>query len=147
MSGIKSYLITEQSNSNESNKEVMDYFKSLGFDTPDNPNCRYILLRTEINNRHYFCCMSGGRIINNEPHLTFIGRKTLEALLGLKVPSNQNIVFQEIFLGRTPLRKKLINMLSKHPSGTKVCFVGDMTGSLDGVLFQAFNVRSRKGNK
>lgn len=150
MDRIKSYLITEQLNHNKSNKETTKYFRDMGVCIPTHKTINFmsILLRTEINHKHYFCCMSGGEIINNnEAHLTYIGRKTFEALERLNVynlPFNQPIYFQQIFLGKTPLRKKIIAMLSKLPSGSKVCFVGDMSGSLDGVLFKAFNVCNKE---
>lgn len=95
---------------------------------------KVFLLKTTVNDNFYYVGMAGGtvEVENDDANLTEIGRYVLMALITLNT-GTENVVLQEI-KGTSDIRKKVINYLLKHPSGTKVCFVGDMSGELDGVL-------------
>jgi hypothetical protein len=99
----------------------------------------YSLFETTVGTKVVYCCWSGGYIKDNEPHLTIVGRGAFEALISMPLGQNELVVFQELKLGRTPLRQKIINCLQKVPPATKVCFVGDLAGELDGHMSIAFN--------
>ncbi len=102
--------------------------------TNSNQKVRVPLLKTTVNDNFYYVGMAGGTVDveNDDANLTEIGHYVLTALITLNT-GTENVVLQEI-KGTSDIRKKVINYLLKHPSGTKVCFVGDMSGELDGVL-------------
>jgi len=102
-----------------------------------------IVLKVTFDHKTFYCCMSGGEMNEDKSDfsLTRVGKMTMDALLKLETEKkNPTIVFQEIGIGSIPLDQKVKRVLRKLPSGSKVCFVGDMAGELDGVLFNVFNV-------
>lgn len=104
----------------------------------------YMVFETKVDDAIYYCCWSGGVIENGEPKLTEIGRAALEVLSALPVGNDDALYFQQLKIGATPLKKKVIRMLKEKPRGSKVCFVGDMSGELDGQMHLAFNLKGQK---
>ncbi|MDH1069643.1 hypothetical protein N5B96_09155, partial [Acinetobacter johnsonii] len=51
------------------------------------------------------------------------------------------IIFQEVNIGKTPLKIKVKKALKKVPRNSVICFVGDMAKELDGVLLPILNVK------
>ncbi len=100
----------------------------------------YTVMKVKLDHKTYYCCLSGGKFENGEALLTEIGRAALETLLALPVGIDTSVVMQEVKIGSTPLSQKVKQTLRKLPSGSKICFFGDMAGELDGVLIDAFNV-------
>ena len=106
-----------------------------------------VLLKVSFERKTFYCCMAGGEVdaVKGDFSLTHIGRMTLDALMNLPV-KNEQIVFQEVKIGTIPLRQKITRVFRRFPSGTKICFIGDMAGELDGVLFNVFNVEGIKND-
>lgn len=104
----------------------------------------YMVFETKIDGVAYYCCWSGGVIEGGEPKLTEVGRAALEVLVALPIGNDDTLYFQELKIGATPLKKKVICMLREKPPLSKVCFVGDMAGELDGKLAEAFNLSGVK---
>lgn len=100
----------------------------------------FSVFESTVDGKVVYCCWSGGYIKDNHPHLTDVGRGAIEALLSMPLGQNETIAFQELKLGPTPLREKVINCLLKVAPATKVCFVGDLAGELDGHMSLAFNI-------
>lgn len=136
MALIKSYLID---NIESSLKCDLNIKKEN--DLPIGLKLRYMVFKTFIDDKPIFCCMSGGRFIDGEPHLTPVGEAALLALCNITSSSKDVIVFQEVKLGRTPLKIKVKKALKKVPRNSVICFVGDMTNELDGVLMPILNVK------
>ncbi len=88
----------------------------------------------------YYCCWSGGELRDGAPYLTLVGRAAMEALSNLPLGDSAILVMQELKLGPTPLRDKIRQTLERHPANSKICFLGDMQGELDGHMYEAFNV-------
>jgi hypothetical protein len=135
MSDIKSKLISGVSASEITNRRFQ---KQAGI--APGTKIAYMVLKVKLDSKTYYCCLSGGKLDSGEVLLTDVGRAALETLLGLPVGNDEDIVFQEVEIGETPLDIKVKATLRKLRSGSKVCFVGDMAGELDGKLFNVFNV-------
>ena len=104
----------------------------------------YTVMETKVDGVIYYCCCSGGEIDNNHINLTEFGHAALEVLMALPVGNNDEIYIQQLKMGKTSLKKKVIRMLKEKPKGSKVCFVGDWSGELDSEMVQAFNVQGSK---
>ena len=63
--------------------------------------------------------------------------------IALPSENKDALYFQQLNIGKIPL-KKVIQMLKEKPNGSKVCFVGDMAGELDGHMHDAFKVIGSK---
>jgi hypothetical protein len=101
----------------------------------------FMVMETTIGRMKYYCCWSGGSLVDGEVHLSMVGQGAMEALNALPFGDQGTICFQELCIGRTPLRKKIIKNLIEKPAGSKVCFFGDMGGELDGKMMDAFNMQ------
>jgi len=101
---------------------------------------QYMVLKTKLDGKTYYCCWSGGELVEGDVRLTEVGRAALETLANLPVGGNQTLVMQQLKLGPTPLQDKVKATFRKLPSGSKICFFGDMSGELDGEMHKAFNV-------
>ncbi|AZP69364.1 hypothetical protein EJJ20_00435 [Pseudomonas poae] len=73
--------------------------------------------------------------------MTLVGQAAVEALSNLPQGRNDSLIFQELKLGSTPLRNKVKATLKRAPANSKICFIGDMQGELDGHLAQVFNLQ------
>jgi len=104
-----------------------------------NAMAQYMVYKTKLDGKTYYCCWSGGRLVDGDASLTQVGQAALETLISLPV-GNETLVLQELRVGQTELRDKVKATFRKLPSGSKVCFFGDMAGELDGKMHQAFNV-------
>lgn len=113
---------------------------------PAGTSINLMVFETSFKDKKIYTCWSGGVIENGEPKLTLIGRAALEALMNLPLGSNEQLVFQELKIGATPLRKKVRAAVMKASPGMKICFIGDMQGELDGHMFKAFNVSNKPMN-
>lgn len=107
---------------------------------PADTSINLMVFETSFKDKKIYTCWSGGAIENGEPKLTLIGRAALEALMNLPLGSNEQLVFQELKIGATPLREKVRATVMKAEPGMKICFIGDMQGELDGHMHKAFNV-------
>lgn len=101
----------------------------------------FMVLEVEYDRKKYYCCWAGGEIKGGKPHMTLVGQAAVEALSNLPLGSNDSLIFQELKLGSTPLRNKVKATLKRAPANSKICFVGDMQGELDGHLAQVFNLQ------
>lgn len=102
-----------------------------------------MVFETSFKDKKIYTCWSGSLIENGEPKLTLIGLAALEALVNLPLGSNQQLVFQELKIGPTPLREKVRATVMKASPGMKICFIGDMQGELDGHMFKVFGVTNK----
>ena len=124
--------------------EVTDQNFRHRFGLTSHQKLSYMVMETKVDGIIYYCCCSGGEIDNNDINLTEFGQAALEVLMALPVGNNDEIYIQQLKMGKTPLKKKVIRMLKEKPKGSKVCFVGDWSGELDGQLFPAFNIQGSK---
>jgi hypothetical protein len=112
--------------------------KDIGY---PNAEIRPVLMKVRFNNKTFYCCMAGGKVdaYGSDASLTVIGKFTLQALIELPVKQTP-IVLQEIKIGTVSLKQKVIRVFRQYPSGTKICFIGDIAGELDGILIKIFNI-------
>lgn len=98
----------------------------------------------------HYCCWAGGEVPRSGPNegkpmLTLIGQAAAEALALLPFHRREAgdplgvMVIQEVRLGATPLREKVVATL-RATRGKPVCFVGDLAHELDGLMGPAFNL-------
>lgn len=137
MPKLKSRLIVGTKPSAESLQRVKDMMK-----VPDNVSISLMVFEVTYNNKTYYCCWSGGEIRNGTPYLSALGQATMEALVALPMGSNDSLIIQELKLGQTPLKTKVKNTFARATPNSKICFVGDMAGELDGHIVKAFKLVS-----
>lgn len=101
-----------------------------------------MVFETSFKDKKVYTCWSGGCIADGEPKLTLVGRAALEALLNLPLGDSTKLVFQELKMGTTPLKDKVRMAIMRADPGTKICFIGDMAGELDGHMHKAFHLAS-----
>lgn len=99
-----------------------------------------MIFEVDFDKKKFYCCWSGGEFRDNQPHCTLIGQAAMEALANLPMGDQTSFIFQELKLGQTPLKEKIKATLKKAPPNAKICFIGDMSGDLDGHMHSAFNV-------
>jgi len=136
MAIIKSYLLENVESSLQCDLKIKKLNKF-----PMDVKLRYLVLKTFIDDKPIFCCLAGGKMINGEPHLTPLGEATLAALCNITSSSKEVLIFQEVKIGQTPLKIKVKKWLKKVPRNSVICFVGDMTKELDGVLLPILNLK------
>ncbi|PXV76773.1 hypothetical protein [Pantoea sp. PNA 03-3] len=134
MSLIKSKMITDAMPSDETYKKLLEH---VGL--PEGTSVGLMVLEVDYDRKKIYCCLSGGEMIDGSPHMTLVGQAAFEALCNLDVP-NETLTIQEVKLGETPLKTKVKRTLDKAPRNSKICFIGDMQGELDGVLSSVFNI-------
>lgn len=107
---------------------------------PDGVAINLMVFEVKFDQKVWYCCWSGGKLVDGQPMFTPIGKAALEALCNLPLGDHNRLTFQELKLGATPLRSKIKKTLKNTPAGSKICFFGDMSGELDGHLPKAFNL-------
>jgi hypothetical protein len=117
---------------------ITEIQQTLG--VPADRQIALMVFETSFKDKKIYCCLSGGRIEDGEPHLTLIGRAAMEALLNLPLGDSTSLILQELLVGPTPIRDKVRAAVMRAPAGAKLCFIGDMQGELDGIAFQSLNV-------
>ena len=100
----------------------------------------FMVFQIDFDRKRCYACWSGGELRRGEVHLTPTGQAAMEALANLPLGNSNTFIFQELKLGSTPLRDKIKATLRRAPAHSKICFFGDMQGTLDGRLHQAFNL-------
>lgn len=87
-----------------------------------------------------YCCFSGGRIKKDVLDFTPIGKA---AFIYLTLIPSETRGFCPSYItlrkGKTPIREQIIEAIRKAPPETRICFVGDFQGRLDGEIFPAIN--------
>ncbi|AKF89528.2 hypothetical protein JMM34_004159 [Salmonella enterica] len=135
MPTIKSRMIRGVKPNEETLKELQEQL-GLSEDT----DMMFMALEVDYDRKKYYCCLSGGKIENGDVHFSLVGRAALEVLMNHPSP-NDTLTIQEIKIGPTPLKNKVKSILKKAEANSKICFVGDMQGELDGVLSDVFNIQ------
>lgn len=109
---------------------------------PKETSINLMVLETSFKDKKVYVCWSGGAIEDGQPKLTLVGRAALEALINLPLGDSSKLVFQELKMGPTPLKDKVRSAIMRADPGMKICFIGDMSGELDGHMHKAFNLTS-----
>lgn len=110
------------------------------------------VFEVEVGRQRRYCCWSGGTIPRapgnssevgavQDIRLTLAGRAAMEALTALPFIEHKALVFQELRVGKTPLRQKVVETFYKTAAQQAlIVFVGDLAGELDGKMGPAFNL-------
>lgn len=106
---------------------------------PPDRQIALLVFETRFRDKTVYCCLSGGEIEDGTPKLTLVGKAALEALVNLPRGDQTTLIFQELKTGPTPIREKVRAAIMRAPEGSKICFIGDMQGELDGSAFHALN--------
>ncbi|WP_454889992.1 hypothetical protein [Serratia quinivorans] len=101
----------------------------------------FMVFEVTYDSQKYYCCCSGGEIKDGEPLMTLIGQAAVESLTNLPLGSNEQLIIKELKLGPTPLKNKIKATLKEARPNSKICFIGDMQGELDGHITKAFNLQ------
>ena len=115
------------------------------FQIADGAEMNFMVFEVCYDENKYYCCWSGGEVrgegIENV-HLTPVGAVAMEALARLPLGNNDKFLIQELQIGETPLRAKVIKTLEKVGANGKICFVLDMESEIDKHMREAFNLVS-----
>lgn len=135
MEFIKSHLIT---NASASLKRDYKNVELYGF--PADISLRYMVFRTIVGKKTVYCCWVGGELMNGEVMLTPIGQAAFDVLVNLPCVEKGVLIFQELKLGRIPVKAKVKKALKKAPRNSCICFFGDISGDLDGEMHNSLNL-------
>ncbi|MCM2678421.1 hypothetical protein [Echinimonas agarilytica] len=115
----------------------------IGVDSPKKGDVSYMVFDTKVDDKQFFCCWSGGEVKDKEVELTAVGVGALEALSRVEAETREGI---DVFVLNSSDRDDLINEVkqafSKIEDRSRVCFVGDVAGTLRNWLPEAFNVKN-----
>lgn len=108
------------------------------------------VFEVQVDNQIRYCCWSGGTMQDDSgqdlatPRLTHVGQAALEALAMLPFVDPQgSLVIKELRIELTQLKSKVLRTFRQTAETRElICFVGDMSGELDGLMPMAFNVES-----
>lgn len=108
---------------------------------------QFMVFQTVVDGKTYYCCHSGGKVIDGQVMLTNVGLAALDALIHLPLPdgSPSTLVMQELRIGKTPLVDKVRATFRMVQEGSRVCFFGDLAKELDGHMALTFNVTGAIG--
>jgi hypothetical protein len=129
---INSELLTNVTASEETNKELLEMLK-LDHDG----DIQFHVYHTQVDDKQLYCCLSGGVVENNEIVFTPIGLGAFEALTNIEVEQDTYYA-EELKVENGPIKSQVEAVLSKVPADSKVCFVGDMTGTLKLSISEIF---------
>jgi hypothetical protein len=136
MTSLKSQIITGAKPDPETIAMVQD---KMGIDK--DVSMEFMVFSVQCDGKTVYCCWSTGKIEDNETYFSLIGKASLEALINLPLGSRAPLVIRELKLCSQPLESSILNTIRAVEPGSKICFLGDMTGELDGYMFDAFNVQ------
>lgn len=134
MPSIKSKFIP---NAQPTEKTKLELLKQIN--APVGTNIQLMVFEVNFDEKKLYVCLSGGDLKDGKPQFTLTGKAAFEALSNLNSTEN-TLTVQHITLGETPLEVKVKATLKNASANSSICFVGDMQGELDGVLFRIFNV-------
>ncbi|MDX7992935.1 hypothetical protein [Xenorhabdus littoralis] len=134
MPTIKSKLMPSAQPSEETKAELLKQINA-----PAGTNIQLMVLEVDYDRKKLYVCLSGGNIVDGEPHFTVTGKAAFEALCNVQT-INEKLTIQQIVIGETPLKNKVKSTLKNAPANSSICFIGDMQGELDGVLIDIFNI-------
>ncbi|WP_338923705.1 hypothetical protein V0M98_36470 (plasmid) [Pseudomonas silesiensis] len=98
----------------------------------------FTIFELECKGRIFYCSWSGGKLTAEGPLFTLIGKAAMESLKNLPMGNNDRLIIQELRMGKTPIKDKIIALLDETPENSKICFLGDMQGELDGQMAKSF---------
>lgn len=134
MSDINAKLIIGSKISMETELEIKECFP-----TEPGQAMGFSVFEIEYKGRIFYCSWSGGQLAPQGLMMTLIGRAAYEQLKNLPMGNSGPIVVQEMKLGKTPLKDKIIALLEATPEHSKICFLGDIEGDLNGQMGKVFN--------
>jgi hypothetical protein len=134
MSDINAKLIIGSKASDETEQEIRKFHPT----EPDQA-MGFSVFEIEHKGRIFYCCWSGGKMTAEGPMFTLIGLAAFEQLQNLPMGNNGRLVIQEMKLGKTPLKEKIIALLEGTPEHSKICLLGDIEGELKGQLAIVLN--------
>jgi hypothetical protein len=133
MSDINAKLIIGSTISIETELEIKE-----SFPTEPGQAMGFFVFEIEYKGRIFYCSWSGGELRPEGIAMTLVGRAAYESLKNLPMGNNGAIVVQEMKLGKTPLKDKIIALLEETPEYSKICFLGDLEGELSGQINNVF---------
>lgn len=129
---------------------VIDARLRQQYKVPPTTEVSLSVFEVRVDNSLRYCCWASGEITPLDeaeagmPKLTLVGQAAVDALTKLPFLADRSelaLVFQELKLGPTPLRDKVLAAFRRTAdSPALIAFVGDLSGELDGPIGKAFNV-------
>ncbi|SFB77961.1 hypothetical protein [Pseudoalteromonas denitrificans] len=129
---ISNELLTDVSASQETNKQIIDM---LGL--KHDGDIQFHVYQTQVDDKEIYCCLSGGLVENNEIVFTPVGLGAFEALTNVKV-TEDNYYAEELKVENGSIQQQIEAVFNKVPAESKVCFIGDMTGTLKSSISKVF---------
>lgn len=94
-----------------------------------------------------YCCWAGGQLVAPPagkegpplPSLTPAGQVTVETMIDLPF-FRRRISFVQLVQGPTPIATKVAEAFSMTPEDMMLCFFGDLSGELTGVMHKTMNI-------
>lgn len=116
---------------------------TIGVDSPAEGEVSYMVFETQFNDKKLYCCWAGGLVVDKEIQLTAVGVGAIEALSRVDAKTREGIeLFMLASTTREELTEEIHQALNKVEDKSRVCFVGDVSGSLRAWLPEIFNVQN-----
>ncbi|PAJ76028.1 hypothetical protein CJF42_01975 [Pseudoalteromonas sp. NBT06-2] len=129
---INSELLTNVTASEETNKQILDILQ-----LDHQGDIQFHVYHTLVDDKEIYCCLSGGIVENNEIVFTPVGLGAFEALTNVKVEQD-NYYAEELKVENGSIQAQIEAVFNKVPAESKICFVGDMTGTLKSSISEIF---------
>lgn len=95
-------------------------------------NVFYIKYKEKV----FYLCLSGGEFVDENPEFTPIGKATYEALF--QIFTEKEPVIRFIALSKGSVEEQIRTILEEEESETRICLLGDMADTLDGLIYPIF---------
>jgi len=132
---ITSEIISNISASVETNQSILSMLEM-----EHQGEVLYHVYNTLADGKQVYCCLSGGQIENNEIVFTPIGFGAFEAMTTIASDAEPQYYAEFLSTSAGPVRAQIETVLARVPEGSRVVFVGDMTGELKGEIEQVFKL-------
>ncbi len=127
-------LLSDVTANQDTNQAILEML-----DINENHELQYHVYEVAFGDKQIFCCLSGGVIENNEIQFTPVGLAAFEALTNVK-KENECEYFADFIDTAANISEQIETVFNRVPSGSKVCFIGDITGELKSELSKYFTM-------
>lgn len=101
---------------------------------------QYHVYHIQYEGKNIYCCLSGGVIENNEIQFTAVGLAAFEAMTNIQTETEAVYYAEQISQDEGELSDQIEQVFQKVPDGSRVCFVGDITGEMRDELEKYFTL-------
>ena len=127
-------LLSNVTANQDTNNDILEML-----DINETHDLQYHVYEIAFGSKKLFCCLSGGHIVDGKIEFTPIGMAAFEALTNVEADGEVEYFADEINTEES-IETQLEAVFDRVPDGSKVCFIGDITGELKDSLSKYFTL-------